>query len=662
MMKKWNIKMSLPLMGMAAMFLALFTVPSTVAAQDKAEVYVSTTQSLGTISGNGSKSSPYNRFEDAVKNVANNGKIYILSSQSAIINEQPGNSPFVIDKQVTIEPEPGQSNATLTSRAAGIVLGADVTFKNINLNVINGYHDQIFANGYRLTLSNVTRADGSRLIDLVAGSLYSSRQQPTVNVLPGAHGQITVQGECEFGNIYAGSINDNFYGDASIALQDVKTSSVGEIYASGANEAVFNQDNWFGDIEPPAPVPDSELYTTDGKVTITLDKSPTRKIDGSGADSTEVSLSTSNQVSGCSYTNIDKITVTKGQFQPSQLSALSNRTLSAAVPAGGTLDLTKLADNLTIKNFWGGGELILGQNSLLTITGETTGTTSFFSERKNHDGTSGVVAENKVYIKTAQNSTGIFTFAPTQSPAQKDLKLERQPSGDWKIVKPSSGNPTVTFTYTSSDTYMGEVDSSEETIDSVNGTPLGAEAIPYDGYRFVNWTKDGVVVSTNLYLVPQKTGTAYSGGHYIAHFAEDNSPEPEQPEKPDPDDTDSGNTSPGTPPPPAPPAAPKPSAPTVTAPKPVNVSLSKPKVTLKRGKKYAVIKYKKVKNAHGYEIYRSTKKKSGYKKVATTKKTSYKNKKLKSRKKYYYKVRAYRTVNGKKYYSSYSTVKSVKVK
>ncbi len=660
MMKKWNIKMSLPLMGITAMFLAFFTVPSTVAAQDQAEVYVSTTQSLGTISGNGSKSSPYNRFEDAVKNVANNGKIYILSSQSAIINEQSGNSPFVIDKQVTIEPEPGQSKATLTSRAAGIVLGADVTFKNIDLNVINGYHDQIFANGYRLTLSNVTRANGSRLIDLVAGSLYSSRQQPAVNVLPGTHGQITVQGECQFGNIYAGSINDNFYGNASIILQDVKTSSVGEIYASGANEAAFNQDNWFGDIEPPAPVPDSELYTTDGKATITLDKSPARKIDGSGASSTEVSLSTSNQVLGCSYTNIDKITVAKGQFQPSQLSAPSNRTLSAAIPASGTLDLTTLADNLTIKNFWGGGELILGQNSLLTITGETTGTTSFFSGKKNYDGTSGVVTENKVYIKTAPNSTGIFTFVPTQSPAQKNLKLERQPNGDWKIVKPSSGNPTVTFTYTSADTYMGEVNVSEETIDSVNGTPLGAEAIPYDDYRFVNWTKDGAIVSTSPYLVPQKSGNAYVGGNYIAHFEKCNKPEtpnPEPPETEKPDVPEPGDTNP-----PPPPVAPKPSAPTVTAPKPVNVSLSKPKVTLKRGKKYADIKYKKVKNAHGYEIYRSNKKKSGYKKVATTKKTSYKNKKLKSRKKYYYKVRAYRTVNGQKYYSSYSAVKSVKVK
>ena len=38
------------------------------------------------------------------------------------------------------------------------------------------------------------------------------------------------------------------------------------------------------------------------------------------------------------------------------------------------------------------------------------------------------------------------------------------------------------------------------------------------------------------------------------------------------------------------------------------------------------------------------------------------NKKLKKGKRYYFKVRAYRTVNGKKVYSSYSAVKSVRVK
>lgn len=79
----------------------------------------------------------------------------------------------------------------------------------------------------------------------------------------------------------------------------------------------------------------------------------------------------------------------------------------------------------------------------------------------------------------------------------------------------------------------------------------------------------------------------------------------------------------------------------------------------------AVITWKKNKKATGYEIYMSTKKASGYKKVATIKKwkkVTYTKKKLKKNKKYYFKVRAYKTAEGKKYYSAYSKVKAVKVK
>lgn len=88
-----------------------------------------------------------------------------------------------------------------------------------------------------------------------------------------------------------------------------------------------------------------------------------------------------------------------------------------------------------------------------------------------------------------------------------------------------------------------------------------------------------------------------------------------------------------------------------------------PAVTVKSTKsKQAVISWKKVSGASGYEIYRSTKKSSGYKKSATTTKRTYTNKKLTANKKYYYKVRAYRTVDGKKIYSSYSSVKYVTIK
>lgn len=93
--------------------------------------------------------------------------------------------------------------------------------------------------------------------------------------------------------------------------------------------------------------------------------------------------------------------------------------------------------------------------------------------------------------------------------------------------------------------------------------------------------------------------------------------------------------------------------------------LLKPDLKVKSGKKKAVIKWSMVPGASGYQVYRSTKKSKGYKKVKTVKNgktVSFTNKKLKKGKKYYYKVRAYRTVGGNNVYSDYSDVKKVKVK
>lgn len=75
--------------------------------------------------------------------------------------------------------------------------------------------------------------------------------------------------------------------------------------------------------------------------------------------------------------------------------------------------------------------------------------------------------------------------------------------------------------------------------------------------------------------------------------------------------------------------------------------------------------WSKVKGASGYEIYRSNSKDGKCSKVKTISKgstTSYKNGKLKKSTTYYYKIRAYRKVNGKKVYGSYSSVVSVKTK
>jgi len=79
-------------------------------------------------------------------------------------------------------------------------------------------------------------------------------------------------------------------------------------------------------------------------------------------------------------------------------------------------------------------------------------------------------------------------------------------------------------------------------------------------------------------------------------------------------------------------------------------------------KRTAKLTWKKAKNAKGYEIWRSAKNKKNFKKIKTVKKLSYKNTKLKKGRTYYYKVRAYRIVDGKKVYGKFTAIKKIKIK
>ena len=87
---------------------------------------------------------------------------------------------------------------------------------------------------------------------------------------------------------------------------------------------------------------------------------------------------------------------------------------------------------------------------------------------------------------------------------------------------------------------------------------------------------------------------------------------------------------------------------------------------LKAGKKQFKATWKKQKTqTTGYEVQYSTNKnfKSAKKvKIKKNKTTSSTVKKLKAKKKYYVRIRTYKTVNGKKFYSGWSNVKSVKTK
>lgn len=95
-----------------------------------------------------------------------------------------------------------------------------------------------------------------------------------------------------------------------------------------------------------------------------------------------------------------------------------------------------------------------------------------------------------------------------------------------------------------------------------------------------------------------------------------------------------------------------------TSPTPTSVSAKK------SASKVALIKWGKSIGAEGYEVYMATSKSGTYSKISTVTSgstLSYKKTGLKSGKTYYFKVRSYITVNGKKVYSDFTKVVKCKV-
>ena len=116
---------------------------------------------------------------------------------------------------------------------------------------------------------------------------------------------------------------------------------------------------------------------------------------------------------------------------------------------------------------------------------------------------------------------------------------------------------------------------------------------------------------------------------------------------------------------PAPTSTPTPTQPTQTS-KPVAKPKSAKIKKVKAAKKAIAVEWKKVSGVKGYQVQVATDKKfKKNKKTATVKKqktTKVTIKKLKAKKKYYVRIRTYKTVNGKKIYSYWSKVKTVKTK
>lgn len=91
-----------------------------------------------------------------------------------------------------------------------------------------------------------------------------------------------------------------------------------------------------------------------------------------------------------------------------------------------------------------------------------------------------------------------------------------------------------------------------------------------------------------------------------------------------------------------------------SVPKPSQIKASK------IARKSVKLSWSKAYGANGYQLQRKTG--SGWKTIANTSSSAFNVKKLKSKTKYRFRVRAYKVVNGKKYYSAWSSTKTVVTK
>lgn len=399
----------------------------TVSAKAPSEVYTSFSSGNSVHSGNGTAASPYSHFEDALEAVADSGTIYIGPKDSFInyFENVPG-TPFVITKNVTITAAPGLERIpAFYSRTPGIVLEADVTFRNVNLEFPNGYRPIICANGYTLTMENVSYSNSTRVVHLAGGGMagYS-------DAAPGSHSKIIVTGkQSKFGNIYAGSINGGFNGDVDIKIENVPGANLGIIYACGALEGYYNGNNFLDpDNEPGFPTENADIFPVGGAVSVELNNTGVRAVSGTtgGDGGTSVSVS-SEFLYSCTLGDVSALTVEGGSFKPDYI----NDGADITIKNGAELDISDI-DTLGINNFYGGGILMMNYYGLLKIRGTCEGETEF----RTYGGgqyTSYLVQPEHMYIKT-NSGTGTFTFNPYYT--QTGMTFDKRNDGWYTSAEP----------------------------------------------------------------------------------------------------------------------------------------------------------------------------------------------------------------------------------
>lgn len=380
-------------------------------------------------------------------------------------------APWVIDKDITIE------GGTLQLSVSGVILDADVTFRDVALSFNKPARNALIANGHTLTLDNVTCANHS--FNLFCGGLIDSNDDSFTVPDPGPLGTINIRGATTLqgnttnaldssdpfghGNIYAGNLsmggmteanngpNANapanvFEGSAVINIEgSASSSALGTVYACGAQQRIPE-----GKESGKRTTPDPASYTVSGQVAVS---GAVPDVHGAGSADTHVAY---RDVSGNGYstsrllTDLSSLSVGSGHLVLNAGSGFrGQKALSIANDT--KLNISSLSDP-EVDSFNGGGILIMGASQTMTVTGEVTGSTKVAVGGTNHDDSQSTTAPvaGQIYIKapSSPSTGGGFVLLPHSS--APGMTLDRDGSGDWTATNGTSGgdaDPVTAFRF-----------------------------------------------------------------------------------------------------------------------------------------------------------------------------------------------------------------------
>lgn len=374
-----------------------------------------------------------------------------LQNQIMVSRSADGkDNAFVIDRAVTIIGE-GTSGGLCLERA-GIILGGAVTFENMSIYFANPVRNAIIANGYSLTLNNISSGGSSYNIDIFGGGITDYNGGNVEEIpLSGTEAKVIIKGtniltgvnaKVVGGNIYAGSLSDvgngladvknEYNGNVNITIEK-GASGFGKIYAHGARE---NREGGYPDEWKSS----ASLYKVAGDVNVTLNACKNIVLDGETGGEKNATFTYKDDGNGypCSPTleNIAGITLLSSEevtyLEPDIAGECSLQFIS--VPANTRLSFVGVDDgNISVASYSGGGEIVFSNTQALRITEQISGFTKVAVGGVSGDrlNSTGAIEPDTTYITVEVSEAENYGFELLPHQFNYNMVLENDGDGNW---------------------------------------------------------------------------------------------------------------------------------------------------------------------------------------------------------------------------------------